>query len=97
MPGQVNVLAIANVYPEFNKEFIEFFKTVVQESRKEEGTIKYDLNQDCNDPNTFYIYEEYKSMAAYEFHKNSPHFLSLVKFIEGKVVELQIKTLEPIE
>ncbi|KAK5575711.1 hypothetical protein RB653_006845 [Dictyostelium firmibasis] len=94
---QINIFATSIVKPEFNNEFIDFFKTLVQESRKEEGIIKYDLNQDSSDPNVFYIYEEYKSEEALEFHKTTPHFLSMIKFTEGKIVDLQIKILKPIE
>ncbi|KAM9962472.1 hypothetical protein ACTFIW_007771 [Dictyostelium discoideum] len=94
---QVNVLAIASCKPEFTQEFIEFFKTIVKESRKEQGMIKYDLNQDSVNPNVFYVCEEYKSMADFEFHKTTPHFLSMVKYVEGKVESLEIKLLKPIE
>ncbi|EAL72315.1 hypothetical protein DDB_G0269930 [Dictyostelium discoideum AX4] len=94
---QVNVFATSIVKPEFVEEFISFFKTVVQESNKEDGVIKYDLNQDFENKNIFYIYEEYKSMDALEYHKTTPHFLSMLKFTEGKILDLQIKIFKPIQ
>ncbi|MBN1612919.1 MAG: antibiotic biosynthesis monooxygenase [Deltaproteobacteria bacterium] len=55
-------------------EFIEVFKGLITNVRKEEGTLYYTLNRDKADPNTFVVMERYRDKEALKTHGSSPHF-----------------------
>ncbi len=49
-------------------------------SVKEPGCYRFDVHQDLNDANKFYLYENYKDEAAFEHHRSAPH---LARFREA--------------
>ncbi len=50
------------------------FSQLIDETRKEEGSIKYDLHEVPAQPGLFIMMEEWVSEAAMEFHNTSKHF-----------------------
>jgi (4S)-4-hydroxy-5-phosphonooxypentane-2,3-dione isomerase len=54
-------------------------------ARGEPGCLRFDVNRSVEEPDRFVLYEEYVDDAAFEAHRVTPHFRSL---IEGKVVPL---------
>ena len=45
-------------------------------SRQEPGNQRWDVLQDSEDPNVFYLYEAYADEAALEAHRQTPHYLT---------------------
>jgi quinol monooxygenase YgiN len=62
------------VKPEFAADFLEKTKPLVAASQAEEGNISYELFQHTVNPNEFIVVEEWKDLAAIEFHNQTPHF-----------------------
>ena len=48
-------------------------------SRGEPGNLFYQAHRAIDDPQLFYLYEQYADEAAYEAHMDSEHFTRLVK------------------
>src|ERR1043166_7601779 len=66
------------------KALEEAFQPAIKATRKESGCIAYDLNRDSTDPNKYYVYERWQSVAALEKHLETDHIKTLLK----KAVEL---------
>ena len=61
-------------------------------SRDEPGCHFYDANQDLTDPNLIVMYEQYENEAAFEAHRETPHFKTYVEarvlpFLESRARE----------
>ena len=41
------------------------------------GCLRFDVLQDAADPRKYYFYEAYKDEAAFEAHRNAPHFKAI--------------------
>ncbi len=61
--------------------FEEAFKACVTGTRKEPGCLAYYVNQDVDEPGTYYVFERFKKIAALEDHAKTPHVAALLKKI----------------
>ena len=57
----------------------EICAEMTEPSRAEEGNVFYQAQRSVDDPQLFYLYEQYVDEAAYQAHMDSPHFTRLVK------------------
>jgi quinol monooxygenase YgiN len=57
----------------------EICAEMTEPSRAEEGNLFYQAQVSVEDPQLFYLYEQYVDEAAYQAHMDSPHFTRLVK------------------
>jgi quinol monooxygenase YgiN len=48
-------------------------------SRSEAGCLHYQAHQAVDDPDLLYLYEQYVDETAYEAHRASPHFKTLIE------------------
>ncbi len=48
-------------------------------SRQEPGCLFYQAQRSPDDPNVFFLYEQYKDAAGYETHMATPHFEQYVR------------------
>ena len=63
------------VKPEHVSEFLEVVRYDAEQSEKvEPGCLRFDVIQDRDDANRFYLYEVYRDQAAFEAHRQTPHF-----------------------
>jgi quinol monooxygenase YgiN len=70
------IFVTLDVKPEFREKFIEESLLDAKGSvGNEPGCARFDIHQDVNDPNRFYLYEVYKDDDAEEAHTKMPHFL----------------------
>jgi (4S)-4-hydroxy-5-phosphonooxypentane-2,3-dione isomerase len=69
------ILWRAEIRCEERKDFINFIKWDIQVAKEREpGTLRFDLYQDPNDENAFFVYEAYRDETAFEEHqKNEPY------------------------
>lgn len=60
------------------EDCIEQFKEITfynsENSRKEQGCLRFDVIQAEEPSNLFFLYEIYKSDEAIEYHRNSEHY-----------------------
>ena len=60
------------------KKFEEAFGPALTATRKEPGCVAYHLNRDLDEPNTYMMYEHFKSVAALESHLKEKHTQTLL-------------------
>jgi quinol monooxygenase YgiN len=58
---------------------LEVIREMTPPSRAEEGNVFYQAQRAVDDPNVFYLYEQYVDEAGYQAHMDSEHFTRLVK------------------
>jgi quinol monooxygenase YgiN len=58
---------------------LEVIREMTPPSRAEEGNVFYQAQRSVEDPQLFYLYEQYVDERAYEAHMDSEHFTRLVK------------------
>lgn len=92
----LNIVAIFTIKSEFAAEFKVEFKKIVEASRQEAGCIRYDLNQDVKDPNTYIFVESWQSKQAIELHNAEPHYKAFAKFAEGKVAKKTVHIMTQV-
>ena len=66
--GAVVVVTHVDVPPPKKDECIAALKTLVADSRKDPGSVRFDVFQQGNRPNHFSVIEIWKSQSAYEAH-----------------------------
>lgn len=58
---------------------LEVIREMTPPSRAEPACLFYQAQRSEEDPNLFFLYEQYADEAGYEAHMNSEHFTRLVK------------------
>ncbi len=91
---EIKVIAGLLVKAEHYEEIKNAFHAVVDESRKEEGNISYDLHQDTKEPLKYIIIGSWKSEDAIDIHNTSIHFRNFLKIIEGKLDQLDVDVVK---
>lgn len=74
----VKVVARNFAQAEQVNKVIELYKELVEETRKEEGCIRYELYQDSADFTILTMLEEWESREALDLHMKSEHFIRIV-------------------
>jgi quinol monooxygenase YgiN len=57
----------------------EICQEMTEPSRNEPGNLFYQAHRSPEDPQLFYLYEQYADEAGYQAHMDSKHFTRLVK------------------
>lgn len=68
------VLVYVHVKPERVDDFIQATLDNIKDSREEPGVSNFDLLREEMDPTHFILFEEYKSKAAANQHKDTRHY-----------------------
>jgi quinol monooxygenase YgiN len=63
--------------PEEIDEVARCLAALTQLSRAEPGNLQYQVHRDPENPELFFIYEQYADEAAFQAHVDSPHFQSV--------------------
>ncbi len=92
----MKVIAGLLVKAEHYEEINNAFHKVVDETRKEEGNISYDLHQDAKEPLKYIIIGSWKSQDAIDQHNTSIHFRNFLKIIEGKLDSLEVEVMKKV-
>lgn len=74
----VKVVAKNYVKKENVEKVLELCKELVEETRKEEGCIAYELFESNEDQTILTFIEEWTTQEALEAHFKSPHFVKIV-------------------
>lgn len=75
------LIAKSTVQEGKQEEFVRIAKKMVEETRKEEGCISYDLVKDETDDVVFCFIEKYRDEAALEAHRASAYFQTYVPML----------------
>ncbi len=81
-----------NVKPDKVQEFLAVFRQNHLGSVQEPGNLRFDVLQDEQSPNRFYIYEAYRDEQAVAAHKKTAHYLRCVEQLEPLMTGPRKKT-----
>ena len=59
-----------------------------QSSRAEPGCVRFDAFRAVDDPDRFWLFEEYVDEAAFQEHRSTPHFR---ENIESRIVPMLVE------
>ena len=95
-----SIFVTINVKPERVDEFTQAsFGDAQGSMRDEPGCYRFDINQDAENPNRFYLYEVYQDEKAFEAHLETPHFkqwISQVKEMFSEDIQrIDMRTVFP--
>jgi quinol monooxygenase YgiN len=71
--NSVSVVAHVDVPPPRREEAEALLKTVAEESRKDEGNMRYDVFQETSRTNHFTVFATWRDAKAFESHEMKPH------------------------
>jgi quinol monooxygenase YgiN len=92
------VAAIWRAKPGEGKRITEVIRTMTPLSRAEPGNVFYQAQVNPEDPEEFFLYEQYTDAQAYEDHKNTPHFQQHVfGHAVDYLAERSVKTYQTID
>ena len=63
-----------HVKPENRDAFVEATLENARETVEEPGNLRFDVNQQLDDPNRFVLYEVYRDEAGAKAHKQTAHY-----------------------
>lgn len=87
---KVYVIAIITSKPEYVSEVKNALVELMEETRKEEACIQYDLHQDKEDENRFIFYEIWENQEGLDKHNGQPHIKKFQAFANGKLQEAPV-------
>jgi quinol monooxygenase YgiN len=94
---QVDVVAILRIKPESIEAARPTVEKLIEETRKEEGNVRYDWYQDSKEAGTFVVLETFKSLEAFQKHNGSDHLKSAgEKFKEWCSHPTEVRVLKPV-
>ncbi len=87
-----------NILKEGKKEdVLKLVEVLIEETRKEEGCISYNLYEGSEDENILTFIEEWNSEEAFQLHLNSNHFKEIVpklsEFMESSKLDVYKKLI----
>lgn len=82
------IIAPIKIKEGFKEQFIEAMLDDAKGSvANEPGCLRFDVIQDGEDENKIWLYEVYVDEAAFEAHKQTPHFVKWQSTVEDWVGE----------
>jgi len=79
------------VHIRVNSEYRAAFIAATQEnsrnSLQESGCLRFDVLQQADDPDSFMLYEVYRSAADVDAHKQTPHYALWRQKVEAMMAE----------
>jgi len=98
MPNQETTIVAKILAKPSQKELVQFqLLKLVEETRKEEGCILYDLHQDNKNENLFLFYEKWASHDLWQNHVKAKPFKRFRKATKGAIEEIIVNELAHIQ
>ena len=69
---------------------------LIEPTKKEQGCLRYELNQDHVNPKLFIFVEEWESHALWQQHMENSHLQAFVKATDGLLEKLEVYQLGKI-
>lgn len=93
----VRVVAVLKAKPGLEDDTKKALLSVAQESRQEDGCVRYEINQPADDPSVFVFYEVWRSRADLNAHFEKPYFKAVADRLGALLVQpADLKILEPV-
>lgn len=82
------VIVKVHIKPHHKKEFLDaMFDDARGSIQNEPDCLLFNIVEDQSDSNCLHLYEVYRDAAAFEVHKNTPHFLQWVETTKDWLAE----------
>ncbi len=65
-------------------------EALVAPTKKEQGCLRYELNQDNTNPNLFIFTEEWETEELWKKHMENTHLQAFVKTTDGTLEKLEV-------
>lgn len=72
------------IRPEVRNEFVELMEKHQKNTLEEPKCLQFDWGEHVDEPNSFYIHEEYYGEEGYKEHEATPHFANFMEFNSAK-------------
>ena len=83
-----------HVKPERRDEFLAAVREDAESTTAlEEGNLQFNVVQDSEEPDRFFLFEVYRDQAALEAHRQMPHFLKYREATAGVYVEDAVRSV----
>jgi autoinducer 2-degrading protein len=79
-----------HVKPENVDDFITAIIKNHEGTRKEPGNVRFDVLQDRDDPNRFFLYEVYQTEEAFKAHQQQDHYLTWRETVQDWMAEKRL-------
>ena len=66
---------------------------LIPDTRREQGNVRYELNQAIDDPRVITFIEKFASPEAFDFHCNTPYFKEFFNTVPPRLVDTLVVTL----
>ena len=83
----IKVVAKNKIKEDKLETVLGLYQELVQETRKEEGCILYELFQDIDDSTVLTMIEEWEDKASLDRHMKTEHFMRIVPMVGEHVTE----------
>jgi quinol monooxygenase YgiN len=70
----IAICALINTVEGKGDEYQEKFKWLAAKVRKDPGAITYVLHRKIDDPDQFFVFEQYEDEDAIKYHTSTEHF-----------------------
>ncbi|MCD7938498.1 MAG: antibiotic biosynthesis monooxygenase [Tannerellaceae bacterium] len=92
----ITIVAKAFVKEGKRDEFIQAVQPMIAGSQAEEGNISYTLFEDLDNKNILTFIEQWKDLAAINYHNNSTHFQAGVSAISDLIEDMEIRKYQEL-
>ncbi|GAB3800681.1 hypothetical protein GCM10028819_26460 [Spirosoma humi] len=94
-----NVAAITQITPKpgAEKEIENAVRFIQEAVSKEPGCLIFSLATEKGNPNTFVLFELFKSQEALDTHRQQAHTVQFGKMLEGKTKVNNVVFLDPLK
>jgi len=79
-----------HVKPEYVDDFILATQKNYTGTRKEAGNLRFDVLQDREEANRFFLYEVYETEEAFKAHQQTAHYLEWRETVQDWMAEKRI-------
>ena len=90
------VCALLTIAKDKGDEYLEKFKELAPQVRKDPGAITYVLHRNINNPDQFFVFEQYENREAVEHHASTEHFKAYRQETDDIVEDRQVRFYQEV-
>lgn len=79
---EINLTVIIKSKSEYRDELELILQDLVENSKKEDACLQYDLHHNIQDPNMFVLHEVWKDMEGLDLHREQRYSLKFNQIVE---------------
>jgi len=78
------------------KELEKLLQSLLSPTRSEPGCLRYELNQNLDDPRRFTFAEKFCSPEAFQSHPKTPHVVQFLEAVPALIESKEVRTLKEL-